>query len=64
MTAVPDGGVGFHWKIDHRDLEIEFLPDGTVEFLKTTANGNRSIEEGAITSCEDWKALWNWLVGV
>ncbi len=63
ITAVPDGGVGFHWKVDHRDLEIECLRDGGIEFVKTTVNGEVSTQEGTLRPTDDWASLCNWLLG-
>jgi hypothetical protein len=63
ITAVPDGGVGFHWKFDNGDLEIECSPGGSIEFLRTTRNGNVSMEEGTLRTDDDWALVWKWLLG-
>lgn len=63
VSPVSGGGLGFHWRADARDLEIEILPDGRVEYLKTLKMGEQiKSEEGAITAFED-KNLWYWLAG-
>lgn len=63
VSPVSGGGLGFHWRCDGRDLEIEFLPDGRVEYLKTPKAGEQvNSEEGSITSFHG-KTLWNWLAG-
>ncbi|MBZ5629579.1 MAG: hypothetical protein LAO06_12015 [Acidobacteriia bacterium] len=63
VTLVPGGGLGFHWQVENRDLELEFKPTGTVEYLKTTMGGERPVsDEGVIPSLAD-TPIWNWLVG-
>lgn len=63
VSPVPGGGLGFHWQADGRDLEIEILPDGRVEYLKTIQGGGEiKSEEGPIITLSD-KNLWYWLAG-
>jgi len=63
VTLVPGGGIGFHWQIESRDLEIEFTPSGSVEYLMTTLGAEQPVsEEGVLTSYSDTR-IWNWLVG-
>jgi len=63
VSPVPGGGLGFHWRSDGRDLEIEILPDGRVEYLKTLKTGEQiRSEEGMMTTFDD-KNLWCWLAG-
>ena len=59
VSPVPGGGIGFHWSIAGRDLEIECLPNGIVEYLKTC--GEQS-EEGTLSDFGD-QSLWRWLSG-
>jgi len=63
VTAVPGGAVGFHWRAEERHLEIEFLPSGEAEFLRSAGNGPDSIEEGTLDAPESQRGLWNWLLG-
>lgn len=63
VSPVPGGGIGFHWQTDARDLEIEILPDGRIEYLKTLRAGEQiKSEEGAMITFKD-KQLWYWLAG-
>lgn len=48
IAATPGGGIGFHWLISGRDLEIEFTPTGTIEFLKSYPGTDREPEEGVM----------------
>lgn len=63
VTAVPGGGVGLHWRVAERDLEIEFLPDGKAEFLKSVGGDESSSEEGPLDARRNQKELWKWLGG-
>ncbi|HET6841535.1 MAG TPA: hypothetical protein VFK06_07590 [Candidatus Angelobacter sp.] len=63
VSPVPGGGLGFHWQTEGRDLEIEILPDGQVEYLKTVSvKGDVKSEEGLLETFSD-KRLWYWLAG-
>ena len=62
VSPVPGGGVGLHWKVEDRDLEVEFLPDGSAESLKTTAGMAAQAEEGALKDYRD-TTIWSWLSG-
>jgi|SRR5271165_1569855 len=62
VSPVPGGGVGLHWRVHDRDLEIEFLPDGRVEYLKTKVGVSVNAEEGALEDFRD-VAIWTWLSG-
>ncbi len=46
VSPVPGGGVQFEWEFRGRALEIEVLPDGTIEFLAIVENG--AAVEGAL----------------
>jgi hypothetical protein len=63
VSAVPGGGIGLHWRIRTRDLEIEFRPDGGTEYLETDlANAERN-DEGAIPSFKVGQRVLQWLIG-
>jgi len=34
IVPVPGGGIQIEWSIAHRELELEFLSDGSVEYLE------------------------------
>lgn len=34
IGPVPGGGLGIEWRCGNRDLNLEILPDGSIEFLK------------------------------
>ena len=34
IGPVPGGGIGIEWRYGNRDLNLEILPDGSIEFLK------------------------------
>jgi hypothetical protein len=61
VSAVAGGGIGFHWCIENRDLELEVAPNGDIEFMKTTRADQPDVQEGPWDSARSI-ALWNWLV--
>ncbi len=54
IAPLPDGGVGLHWRVGSRDLEIEAEPNGEVHYLQTIVGGDfvddPSVEQDAL----DW----------
>ncbi len=44
VVPVPGGGVQLEWRVGGRDLEIEFLPDGSLQYLLCL--GRDRFEEG------------------
>lgn len=46
VFPVPGGGMQLEWIVGQRELELEILPDGTVEFLKV--EGGQPIEEAQV----------------
>ena len=46
VFPVPGGGLQLEWVVGVRELELEILPDGRVEFLKV--EGGQPIEEGQL----------------
>jgi hypothetical protein len=48
LFPVPGGGIQIEMRQDDRELEIEILPDGSIEYLLVLSNGEMS--EGAIPS--------------
>lgn len=63
VTLVPGGGLGFHWQVENRDLELEFKPTGTVEYLKTTMGAEQPVSEEGILASLSETQIWSWLVG-
>ena len=59
IDAVSGGGLQFEWEIGLRTLEIEILPDGTVEYL--VADGDNMLE-GAINDQSMLIGLLRWLM--
>ncbi len=52
------GGLQLEWNEDRKEIEVEILPDGSLEFLK--AEDGRTIDEGPI-SAERAQGLFKWL---
>jgi|SRR6516225_1986939 hypothetical protein len=53
ITPASGGGVSIEWRSGSRELEIEILPDGWIEFLRVSDNNRQSTEdfkEGRIAS--------------
>ena len=63
ISATPGGGIGLHWLISGRDLELEFTPTGTIESLKSYA-GTDLEPIDAVVQDEDAYALLRWVAGI
>jgi hypothetical protein len=63
IFPVPGGGLQLEFEQDGRELEIEFLPDGSTEYLMVDSNGE--MREGSIPtgSKGDLYRLAYWLQG-
>ncbi len=61
VAPLPDGGVGLHWRVGARDLEIEVEPNGEVHFLQTDIGGE-SIPGDVRSLLEAQNAL-DWVLG-
>jgi hypothetical protein len=63
IFPVPGGGLQLEFEQDGRELEIEFLPDGSTEYLMVASNGE--MREGPIPSGSkgDLYRLAYWLQG-
>ena len=61
IAPVLGGGIQFEWEIGGRELEIEILPNGSVEYL--TAEGDR-VQEGRLPDLptDEVRALAQWLM--
>ena len=63
VSPVPGGGIGFHWRVESRDLELEFSPSGAVEFLAVEkSNEGDKHQEGVLQDMSNAR-LWRWLAG-
>ena len=61
IAAIPDGGVGLHWRVADRDLEIEVEPGGDIHFLQT--NVGKEPNSSDVRTLEDAQALLDWVLG-
>ena len=62
ISATPDGGVGFHWRVGSRDLEVECGIAGRIEYLKTELREpDHEYQEGVLVDLDE-KEFWAWLV--
>jgi hypothetical protein len=59
VCADGDGNVFFGWRNVHRHLDVYVEPD-TICFL--TFEGRSDIDNGEISSLEDFQKLWAWLI--
>lgn len=62
IAAIPDGGVGFHWRIGKRDLEIEIDPNGSMHYLRTIV-GEAAIDPEDAHGPADVQPAVNWAIG-
>ena len=62
VVPVPGGGIQLEWIMNQRELELEVLPDGSVEFLKTESG--QPTQEGPLAraSPPEIASLVAWLV--
>jgi len=61
ISPVPGGGVQLEWQCAGRELEIEILPDCTLQFLAVFGGG---MEEGVVPSpsIDVIRCLFEWLL--
>jgi hypothetical protein len=70
VCPVTGGGLGILWQASARRLEIEIVPDGSVEYAALTREGGEehAIEEGSVAvsrseeACHLVKRLIDWLI--
>jgi hypothetical protein len=58
IAPVSGGGVQFEWHIGPRELELEILPDGSIQFLIVEGS---QMREGDVLTREALEALLRWL---
>jgi hypothetical protein len=54
VAPLPDGGVGLHWRVGARDLEIEVEPNGEVHYLQTIVGGESVSGDTEAQNALDW----------
>jgi hypothetical protein len=62
ISAVSPGGVGIHWRIGSRDLEIEVEPDGQISVLQTEISGQMS--DSLFSQVEKLQPVLDWVIGI
>lgn len=60
IFPVSGGGLQLEWQQGNKELEIEILPNGKIEYLKVNENGE--MEEGEILELDIWR-LVKWFRG-
>jgi hypothetical protein len=64
VFPVSGGGIQFVWQKSGRTLDLEFLPNGSIEYL-TSESGNQRLEgELANSNHPMMQALMAWVAGV
>jgi len=61
VAAIPDGGVGLHWRVADRDLEVEVEANGDVHFLRT--NAGKEPKSVDVHSWSGAQAVLDWVLG-
>lgn len=55
IFPVPGGGIQLEWQNEKRELELEILPDATLEYL--TVDENKNMEEDRLSAQPDFEIL-------
>jgi hypothetical protein len=69
IGPVSGGGLGVEWRNGNRDLTLEILPDGTLEYLKAERSATGldidHMEDGDLPSDRlgEVRVLIRWLLG-
>lgn len=60
------GGVGVHWRIGKREMELTIYPDAEVVYLIASEGDERSIQDGNLTEHypDELKRLTKWLAAI
>lgn len=61
VAAVPDGGIGLHWRIATRDLELEVDSKGGIHALETSVGGDPTPRE--IQTLKQAQHSLDWVLG-
>jgi len=60
VVPVPGGGLQLEWTVGRRELELEIMPDGSLEYLK--AEDREPLEEGRLEpTTGHLRSLFAWL---
>jgi len=59
VVPVSGGGIQFEWSLPDRELELEVLPNYTIEFLKVERG--EPLDQGEVTNLQQLQALFGWL---
>ena len=62
IAPVLGGGIQFEWDFAGRELEVEILPDGTVEYLMVTEDGRIGENQLPDLPIRHVQRLVQWLV--
>ena len=62
IAALPDGGIGFHWRVHDRDLEIEATAEGQLLFLKTPVGNLSGMVDGEVF-LDNAQNILDWVTG-
>jgi hypothetical protein len=62
VAAIPDGGIGLHWRVAGRDLEIEADPSGAPVHCLRTNVGEEPIA-GDVQTLKDAQDALDWVLG-
>lgn len=60
VMAAPGGGVAVEWSGAPRELEVEFLPDGSMEYLASVHG--EPVADGSVRSVADLHQRLQWLL--
>lgn len=62
ISAVADGGIGFHWRVADRDLEIEISPAGEMHYMRTIVGGE-PMEPQDVERLPEMQGALDWVTG-
>lgn len=62
IVPISGGGIQIEWIIDDRELELEVLPDGSIEYLKSENKEPFEEEKIASPSSAEIFSLLSWLL--
>ena len=62
VAAIPDGGIGLHWRVADRDLEIEVEPNGNSVHCLRTNLGEEPVA-GEVQTLKAAQDALDWVLG-
>lgn len=60
VAPTSGGGVAFEWQFGHRALELEILPDTSLEYLQV--EHDEAASEGVVRTLSEAAVLFTWLL--